>query len=110
MNKAIKAALLSSLVFPGVGQYLLKKYVLGALLAGIAFIALCVIMVNIVESSLLIAEQIQQGEIAFNVVAISALILDQQSTASSNSIGSIATIVLVLTWIISIIDSLITNA
>jgi len=109
MNKAIKAALLSSLVFPGAGQYLLKKYLLASILAAAAFISLCVILVNIVEHSLIIAEQIQQGKIAFDVMAISTLLLDQQSTASTSSNVSIASIVLVLTWIISIIDSLITK-
>jgi TM2 domain-containing membrane protein YozV len=107
MNKAIKAALLSSLVFPGLGQFLLKKYYLGGLLAGIAFISFAVILANIVQRSLLIAEQIEQGEIPFDVMTISALILEQQSISSGTSIVSIASIVLILTWIISIIDSII---
>lgn len=109
MKKAIKAALLSSLVFPGTGQFLLKKYFLGGLYAGFAFISLCVILVNIIERSLLIADKIQQGEIPFDVIAISALLLAQQSVSSSSTIVSIASIVLVLTWIISVIDSFITK-
>jgi hypothetical protein len=110
MNKTIKAALLSSLVFPGAGQFLLKKHLLGGVLAGIAFISLCVIFVDIVERSLLIADKIQQAETPLDLGTISALILEQQTTALSGSIVSIASIVLLSAWIISIIDSFITKS
>jgi len=109
VNKAIKATLLSTLIFPGAGQFLQKKYLLGGVLVGMAFISLCVIFVNIVERSLLIADKIQQGEIPIDLGTISALILEQQATASSSSIVSIASIVLLSAWIISIIDSFITK-
>lgn len=110
MNKAIKAALLSALIFPGAGQFLLKKYLLGGILAGMAFISLCVMLMNIVQRSLLIADKIQQGDIPSDAASISTLILDQQATASNGSIVSIASIVLLSVWIISIIDSFITKS
>ena len=51
MNKAFKAVLLSALVFPGAGQFLLKKYLLGGIFSGTAFISLGVILVDIIERS-----------------------------------------------------------
>ena len=110
MNKTIKAALLSSLVFPGVGQFVLKRYLLGGILAGIAFISFCVILVNIAKRWQLIADKIQQGAIPADLGTISALMIDQQTTASNGSIVSIASIVLLSVWIISIIDSFITKS
>jgi hypothetical protein len=110
MNKTIQATLLSTLVFPGAGQFLRKKYLLGGVLAGMAFISVCVIFVNIVERSLMIADKIQQGEIPLDVGTISALILDQQTTASSGAIVSVASIVLLSAWLTSIIESFITKS
>ena len=110
MNKTIQATLLSTLVFPGAGQFLRKKYLLGGVLAGMAFISLCVIFVNIIERSLLIADKIPQGEIPLDVRSISALVLNQQTTASSGAIISIASIVLLSAWVISIVDSFITKS
>lgn len=109
MKRSIKAALLSSIVFPGAGQFLLKKYYLGALFAGLAFISLCVILMDIVERSLLIVEQIQQGQISFDVITISASLLEQQSISSSSTVVRTASIVLILTWLISVIDTFITK-
>lgn len=105
MNQKLQAALLSSLVFPGVGQFLLKKYLLGGLLAGVAFISFCVILMNMIERSLLIAEKIQLGEIPIDIVTISALILEHHGMNSESSIVNIAWIMLVSTWLISIIHS-----
>ena len=44
MSNALKAALLSALIFPGVGHFSLKKPVQGSLLVGIAGVCLCFLM------------------------------------------------------------------
>lgn len=105
MNLKLKAALVSTLVFPGAGQFILKKYVLGSILASLAFASFCVILINMVEHSLAIAEKIQRGEIPFDVSAISALILEHDATTSANAIVNDAWIVLVSTWLFSIIHT-----
>lgn len=105
----MKATLLSLLVFPGAGQFLLKKYKLGTILASIAFISLCVILANVVERSLEIAEKIQQGVIPLDTNTISALLLNQQTSTSASSVVGIASIVLILVWIASFVDAFITT-
>jgi hypothetical protein len=110
MNQKLKAVLLSLLVFPGAGQFLLKKYRLGSLLAGSAFVSLCVIMVNVLESSLLIAKQFQQGKMALDTTTISTALMQQQALSPSSNIVSIASTVLVLAWLISVIDIVISKS
>ncbi len=63
MNKPMKAALLSAFVFPGVGHFLLKKYIPGTVLAGTAFAGLYLLIAKTVETALQIAEKIQSGEV-----------------------------------------------
>lgn len=105
MNQKIKAALSSTLVFPGVGQFLIKKPLLGAIFSGISFISFCVIFINMMKHSQMIVEKIQLGEIPLDIGTISALFLEQQAMNSDSSIVNIAWIMLVSSWIISIIHS-----
>ena len=105
MNNKIKALLLSALVFPGTGQFLLKRYHLGGILASVALISLGVILVSTVEQSLRIAEKIQAGDIPLDVIAISNQILEQPASTDGFLINT-AWISLIIVWLISIIDSL----
>jgi len=105
MNNKIKALLLSALVFPGTGQFVLKRYHLGGILASVALISLGVILVSTVKQSLRIAEKIQAGDIPLDVIAISNQILEQPANTDGFLIST-AWISLIIAWLISIIDSL----
>ncbi|HEY6239665.1 MAG TPA: DUF6677 family protein, partial [Burkholderiales bacterium] len=74
MRYSIKAALLSGLVFPGVGHLYLKRYWRGVLLAaGAAALSYFIVSVA-VNSALDIAGKIQGGDVPLNVESVSKLV------------------------------------
>ncbi len=104
MNKPMKAALLSAFVFPGVGHFLLKKYIPGAVLAGTAFAGLYFLIAKTVERALQITEKIQSGEVQLDVGTITELV-SKQATDTEAQLLSIAAAVLFISWLIGIVDS-----
>jgi len=104
MKKHTKAALLSTFIFPGVGHFLLKKYIHGALLAGTAFVALYLLIAKTVEKTLLVFEEIQSGEAPLDAAAITELV-SNQTTGSETQLLRIATAALIISWLIGIVDS-----
>jgi hypothetical protein len=104
MGKSMKAALLSALIFPGVGHFFLKKHITGSVLTGAAFASLSWLTSKTVERALQIAEKIQDGEIQFDVTAITELV-SQQPTGTDAQLLNIATYVLIISWLIGIVDS-----
>lgn len=104
MKRPVKAALLSAFVFPGVGHFLLKKPIPGAVLAGTAFSALWFLITKTVERTLQIAEKIQSGEVQLDVATISEL-TSQQATGSDAQLLNIAAAALLISWLIGIVDS-----
>ncbi|MCK5819550.1 MAG: hypothetical protein KAH18_09945 [Psychromonas sp.] len=101
MKKSMKAVLLSVFVYPGMGHFVLKKYVMSAVLFTAFTIPLCIIVSVIFQKTEKIVAQIQNGEIPLNISTISS------SLSSSSLMGelNIMTNVLLIVWIIGIIDS-----
>ena len=104
MNKPIKAALLSALVFPGVGHFYLKKHIAGTILAGVSTAVLCFVTFKIVARALQITEIITRGDVELDITAITALILTQP-TGTEAQFVSFASAVLIILWLIGIVDS-----
>ena len=104
MSKSGKAALLSALVFPGVGHLLLKKYVTGAILVCASLAALYLIVADILERALSIVEKIERGEVSPDVAAIAEL-LSRQPTGNESQLLDVALPVLIICWVIGIADS-----
>lgn len=104
MNKSMKAALLSALVFPGVGHLYLKKYLSGLALVTSASAALYFLLEAEVERALQIVEKIQRGEVQPNVDAIMESVT-QQSSGSDSRMINIALLILFFLWLIAIVDS-----
>ncbi len=100
----MKAALLSAFVFPGVGHFLLKKYIPGAILAGTAFAGLYFLIAKTVERALQIAEKIQSGEVPLDVATITELV-SKQSMSTEDQLPTIAVVALIVSWLIGIVDS-----
>lgn len=100
MRKSIKAALLSALVFPGLGHYFLKKYIAAAAFAGIAFFLLYRLMKSAAEWSMIISDKIISGEMPPDAASIAAL----TSTAEGGGLNSL-TMVFVIVWLAAIVDS-----
>ena len=104
MSKSMKATLLSAFVFPGVGHFFLKKYVIATVLAGAAFGSLYFVISKTVERALQISEKIQRGEVQLDVAAITELI-SQQLTGTETQLFNIASTVFIISWLFGIVDS-----
>ena len=103
MNKPTTATLLSILVYPGAGHFLLKKYLAGTILAGAATVALFVVVAKMVKTAVLVADKIQRGEISVDVFSITESIT-QHLRGPDAQLLNIATAVLLLVWLIGIVD------
>ena len=100
----MKAALLSALVFPGVGHFFLKRHITGTVLAGAACASLYLLISEMVERVLQITDGIQRGEVSPDVAAITELVL-RQPTGAEAQLLNIASTVFIISWLVSIADS-----
>ena len=104
MNNSQKGAFWSGLVFPGLGQVVLKHYKRGAVIMVTVLAGLSVIVVEAVKKAFIILEKIKSegGGIDMNTI------LDAVSHASTNSdtlIFSLAVLLITFCWIIGIVDA-----
>ncbi len=104
MTKSVKAFLLSALVFPGIGHFYLKKHVQGVLFSGIAAVCLYFLLVTTVKLAHEVSDKILNGEIAMDIVDISAAITKLLEESAIHQLN-LVTIVLFVCWIVSIVDS-----
>jgi TM2 domain-containing membrane protein YozV len=103
MNKPIKAALFSALIFPGAGQLLLKKYVSATYFAVFAGVGLYFLFSNLMSRAQNIIDKIQLGEASADLATIIELV-NQQSATSLNSLSP-ALIILSVTWLVSVVEA-----
>ena len=103
MKKSAKAALLSGLVFPGIGHMYLKRYVHGIILSVGAASAVYFIASVVVKTALEVAGKIQSGGVPLDMGAIIDLV-SEQSSGSEHSMN-IAMIALAAFWVAGIADS-----
>ncbi|MDA8789393.1 hypothetical protein N9N07_00545 [Pseudomonadales bacterium] len=104
MQKSRKAALLSALIFPGIGQFYLQRRILGAVLAGAAIAAIYRIISVLLEQAREISVSIQRGDIAPSITSIIEA-LATQPVNGSEFLSTLAWAVLVIAWLISIADA-----
>jgi len=104
MNNSLKGALLSGLIFPGLGQIVLKHYKRGAVIMLTVLVGLSVIVVKAAQHALAILERIESEGGAISMSAISDA-ATQASTTSGSLTLSLALLLVVLCWIIGVIDA-----
>ena len=104
MKKSSKAALLSGLIFPGLGHIFLKEYFRGSLLFILSLAALSVVVTSAYQHALLIADQIVSGDISMEAEAI-AQAVSNSTNAADSLVEDTAVIVLVACWMAGIMDS-----
>ncbi len=104
MTTSIKAALLSGLVFPGLGHMVLKQYLRGSILMLAALIAFSTIVTVVTRRALTVIDSMNSGEIPADTGAISELVSNSISSAD-NSIVNFSLLALAVCWLIGIIDS-----
>jgi len=104
MKVSSKAALLSGLVFPGIGHMVLKQYLRGSVLMISALVALSVIVIRVFQRAMIIVDRINSGDIPLETGAIAEMVSNSTNGADS-LVESTAVIVLGACWLIGIIDS-----
>ena len=104
MTQALKGALLSGLVLPGLGQIMLKHYKRGIALMLIVLTALFVLVAQATHQALTILERIEAegGIIDLSTISTAAT---QSSTASDPTVFTIVLFLIISCWIIGIIDA-----
>ena len=103
MNNSIKGALLSGLLFPGLGQVVLRRYRRGMAFIFTVSIILLVMVVKAVQQAFTILEKIEAegGVISMNTITNAVI---QASTPSESLTFKILLLLLILIWVMAVID------
>jgi len=104
MKKSTIAALLSALVFPGLGHLYLRKYIPGTVLLGVSLASIYYIFTRTLNSALQIVEEMQSGSVSSDGASLVALVSKQSSGGDAYLLNA-ATIVFLVCWLIGIFDS-----
>ena len=104
MSNASKAALWSGVIFPGLGQVILKHYSRGIVLMFTVFASLTVIVVKAVQQAFAIIEKIalEGGVIDIQTITDAAT---QASSTSDSLIYNLGVLLIVICWIFAIVDA-----
>jgi hypothetical protein len=102
MQPSVKAALLSGLVFPGIGQFHLRRPLRGLVFFLPSVAAGAYFGHAVMEPMLVIAREILAGTLPFDPFLIQARV-DQ--TRIDTGAMNLAALVLVVTWIASTVDA-----
>lgn len=104
MNRAIKAVLLSALIFPGSGHLFLKKYVNAIVFISIFSIPLFLVIADVVNKTNHVIEEIEKGYIPLDAVAISEALSNIMTRTDTQSLN-MQVYFMIAVWIIAIIDA-----
>ena len=102
MNRPLKAALLSALVFPGIGQLFLKRPLRALVFLAPALLAAVYFSSAVLEPLFAIANEIGAGSMALDPVLIQQRI-DQSHIDSA--MMNLAALVMVVAWVASTVDA-----
>ena len=104
MKRSLKAALLSGLIFPGIGHIFLREYFRGAVLVLMSLAALSGIVTTAYQHALPVVDQILNGDIPMESRAIAQAAADSAS-ATDGAVENATGIFLVACWLAGIVDS-----
>ena len=104
MNNSIKGAFWSALIFPGLGQVVLKHYKRGAVIILVVSISMSGVVVKAVHSALVILEEIvsKGGAISMSTISNAAT---QASSASESLTFNLVLLLTILCWIFGVVDA-----
>lgn len=104
MSNSLQAALLSGLVFPGLGQVVLKRYRRGVVLMLIVLACLSVIAAIALQRAFAILKQIESAGGAIDMDAILNAAA-QSSTTSDSLVVNYVSSLIVVCWIFGVVDA-----
>ncbi len=104
MKNSLKGAFWSGLIFPGLGQIVLKHYKRGAVIMLTVLVSMSVFVVKVVQHALDILEKIQSqgGAISMSTISNAAT---QASSTSGNLTLNIVLLLVIICWIIGVVDA-----
>ena len=104
MNNALKGAFLSGLIFPGLGQVVLKHYKRGAVIMLTVLVGMSLIVVKAAQHALAILVRIESegGAISMSTISNAAT---QASTTSGSLTFNLVLLLVILCWIIGVVDA-----
>lgn len=104
MNQSVKAALLSALVFPGVGQIVNGHIKRGWTFVAIVAVLLVMLISKLMQQALLVLEEMQKKGAAIDINEVSRISAEVVSF-SNNLFLNVTLSILIVTWLISIVDA-----
>ncbi len=104
MKNSLKGAFWSGLIFPGLGQVVLKHYKRGAVIMLMVLVSMSVVVVKAVHSALAILEGIESegGAISMSTISNAAT---QASTTSGSLTFNLVLLLTILCWIFGVVDA-----
>ena len=104
MNNSLKGAFLSGLIFPGLGQVVLKHYKSGAVIMLTVSVSLSILVVKAVQHALAILEKIESEGGAIDMSTILNATI-QASTTSESLIFKLLLLLIIFCCIIGVVDA-----
>lgn len=104
MKNAVKAVLWSGLVFPGLGQLVLKCYLRGTALALVTAACIYVLLENAYQQAMAIVDKIDFNSGVVNEQAIITA-LNEADKASGSGATQFAVWILLIVWLIGMVDA-----
>jgi hypothetical protein len=108
MKNSTKAALLSALVCPGLGQLKLRRYGRGIVFILVFLASLFIIVRDAVRQAFVILEKIDSSDMQVDIHSIMN-VASQSMTTSETTLLRISSAALVVTWIVSIVDAVLSG-
>lgn len=103
MKPSVKAALLCAFVFPGAGYFTLKQPKRGIISIAIVCASLLTIVREIYQKTVIIAEQIADGTLPFDMPIIHQKMHEALATLPTSMLTTLGCIIVVV-WVVSIVD------
>jgi hypothetical protein len=103
MKKPSKAVLVTAFVLPGLGHYLLKRYISAAILISVSLVLSYVLISTAIERALVISDKILKGEIQPDLLDITRL-ASESSTGDGASFVGYVTTALIAVWVVALLD------
>ena len=104
MNQSTKAALLSGLIFPGVGQISVGYIKRGWFIIAAVCVYLYLIITEIIHNMYSAIEKMQEKDAVMDAEAISKMTSDIMSF-SANTYLNVVLVLLIVTWVVSVVDA-----
>ncbi len=104
MNNSLKGAFWSGLIFPGLGQVVLKRFKRGAVIMLMFLVSMSVVVVKAGHSALAILEKLESegGAISMSTISNAAT---QASTTSGSLTFKLVLLLTILCWTFGVVDA-----